>query len=364
MGTHGIILSDLTLFASDTYNRIVKIQEGVYLAKYTTFKIGGKARFFCVVTDEQELLEAVTFAKEKSFKIFILGGGSNILVSDYGFDGLVIKMDFKGIKIISDDKRSVILSVGAGENWDDLVAYTVDNNLSGIENLSAIPGTVGAGPVQNIGAYGSEIRETLVGVRVLDTSSMKFVDMGNADCRFAYRDSVFKHEKGKYIITRVDLKLNRDGQVNIDYKDLASYFSTRDLKNNSKPTLQEVRQAVIEIRASKLPDLNKWGTAGSFFKNPIISTEKLFELKKQYPDLPTFPELDGRVKVSLGWILDKVCNVKGVSIGGARVYEKQALVLVGKTGTTSEEVKKLAQELMKRVKDKVGIDIEPEVEWV
>jgi UDP-N-acetylmuramate dehydrogenase len=354
----------------------MNIREHVSLARYTTFKIGGAARFYCSVKNEDELVRACQFAKEKNLAVFILGGGSNVLISDKGFDGLVIRIRLKGIN--SEDievegaepggsksdnslQSRVLVTAAAGEQWDDLVDYSVSHGLYGIENLSAIPGTVGAAPVQNIGAYGSEIAETLIGVRALNTETMTFVQLSNEDCHFTYRDSIFKKEKGRYIITNIKLSLLRNGKINIGYKDLKEYF---EKNRKTSPTLAEVRDAVINIRWAKLPDWKLWGTAGSFFKNPIIPASQFSVLKAQYPELPGFPESGGRVKVSLGWILDKICNVKDMQKGNVRAYEKQALVLVAKPGATSEEVVALANELMRLVKEKTGIVIEGEVEWV
>jgi len=372
------------------------IQENIQLAEYTTFKIGGPARFFCAISDETSLAEAVRFAQAKDLPLFVLGGGSNILVSDKGFPGLVIKMEIGCIKeqklearslkleekqeqsnIPSSSKlqapssklpehgskfpASVLVSAGAGELWDGFVDWTVERGFYGIENLSAIPGTVGAAPVQNIGAYGAEASQAVSSVRALDTKSMKFVELANPDCGFAYRDSVFKRERGRYVITRVDFSLSKNGNVNTAYKDLREHFTRLQLTD---PTIRQVRDAVIAVRWHKLPDWKLWGTAGSFFKNPIVSAERFQELKAKYPDLPGFTEPDRRIKVSLGWILDKVCDVKGLKMGKASVYEKQALVLVAMSGTSAEEVVRLSQELMKRVRDKTGLDIEGEVEWV
>lgn len=333
----------------------MNIQENITLAQYTTFKIGGPAKFFAVCKSEDDLVEIVNFAKGKKLPIFILGGGSNILISDKGYKGLVIKMEIDGTDLSA-------VSAGAGIIWDDFVAETVANGLYGLENLSAIPGTVGAAPVQNIGAYGMDVSRAVLSVRALDTKSMKFIELSNADCKFDYRDSVFKHEKGRYVITRVDFKLTTGGKVNIEYKDLKEYF--QDRISVSRSDLAGVREAVVSIRAAKLPDWKKWGTAGSYFKNPIISKKKFESLKKKYPGLPGFPESDGSIKISLGWVLDKVCNFKGLSMGRVKIYEKQALVIVASAGATAEEVMKLAQELMREVKKKTGIMIEGEVEWV
>lgn len=339
----------------------IEIKENVPLAQYTTFKIGGPARYYCSVSNEDDLIEACRFARERNVPVFILGGGSNILVSDKGFGGLVIRMRMKGVYFHENGDGTVTVSSAAGELWDDLVERTVGAGLYGIENLSAIPGTVGAAPVQNIGAYGCDASATIVKVRAYDAQADRFVEMDNGECRFGYRDSVFKHDKRRHIITQVDFRLRRNGKVDISYQDLSGYFAEKGIAN---PTLRQVREAVIDVRWNKLPDWKLWGTGGSFFKNPVISSEHFADLKVKYPDLPGYREPDGRVKVSLGWILDKLCDAKGVCKGNACVYEKQALVLIAKPGARAEELVSLAHDLMHRVKDKTGIDVEGEVEWV
>jgi UDP-N-acetylmuramate dehydrogenase len=374
------------------------IQENIRLAEYTTFKIGGPARFFCSVENEDDVREAVVFAKKMKIPFFVIGGGSNLLISDNGFPGLVIKMENKGIEekvgrskeyevrsmkqkvggssgsLQSDpDFDSTIISAAAGESWDSFIDYTISKGYSGLENLSAIPGTVGATPVQNIGAYGAEAGQFISSVRAFDTRRMVFVNLSNKDCKFAYRDSMFKHRKGRYVVTRVDFKLKKDSTVNIEYKDLQKYFNDQGSMINGNDhtathlpilTPADVRKAVVDIRWKKLPDWKLWGTAGSFFKNPVVSALKYARLKKKYPDMPGFKESFGKVKIPLGWVLDNVCHVKGMQKGSVGTYEKQALVFVAKPGATSAEVVTLAQELMKKVKDATGITIEGEVEWV
>ncbi len=344
----------------------MKILEHVPLASYTTFKIGGPARFFCVCANELDLVEAVIYAKSKDLPIFVLGGGSNILISDEGFTGMVIKMEIKGIEYQgANPDGTVCVSAAAGETWDDLVNDTVGRGLYGLENLSAIPGSVGATPVQNIGAYGREASEVIESVRVLDTHTLQLFDLSNSECHFSYRDSVFKHVKGRYVITRVDFNLSPIGKPDIEYKELKNYFAPKFSDPAfTGPTLKEVRQAVIDVRWGKLPDWKLWGTAGSFFKNPMISTEHFSDLKQKYPEIMGFPEANGLIKVSLAWILDKVCNVKGLCVGNVCTYDKQALVVVTKPGAAASEVVELTHELMRRTKEKTGIEIEAEVEWV
>jgi UDP-N-acetylmuramate dehydrogenase len=343
----------------------MNIQENIPLAQLTTFKIGGPARFFCSVKDMKELKEAVAFAKDKGVPFFVLGGGSNLLIADAGFNGLVIKVEIMG-KEVKKKEEGDIVTAGAGEMWDDFVHWTIDQGFNGLENLSAIPGTVGAVPVQNIGAYGAEASQFVSSVHAFDAKEMKEVTLSGRDCHFGYRNSLFKHEKGRYVIAHVDFALKKDGKVNLEYKDVKEYFNKLQVASDKlqEITPAQVREAVINIRWNKLPDWNTWGTAGSFFKNPVVPKEKYEELKKIYPAMPGFPESDGSVKISLGWVLDNVCKVKGLMDGGVGTYEKQALVIVTKPGATSTEVVSFTHKLMDQVKEKLGITIEAEVEWV
>lgn len=334
----------------------MKIEKDKSLKEMTTFKIGGRAQFFCAVQSESDLEEAVKFAKENSLQFFVLGGGSNILISDKGFEGLVIKMEMMGIEFAGEK-----VNVKAGEDWDNFVNETVKRGLYGLENLSLIPGTVGAAPVQNIGAYGSEVKDTIESVRVFDTMKGEFRDFSNSECQFEYRNSIFKRKDNPFIIVSVTFVLKKNGQVNIDYKDLQEYFL---LKNNFKPSLTEVREAVISIRTAKLPDVRNVGTAGSFFKNPFLLHAQANELKKKYPELPIYTFNDESVKVSLAWILDKVCGYKGATKGNVGTYKNQALVLVNNGNATAEEIKEFAHEIKRVVKEKTAIDIEEEVQYV
>jgi len=344
----------------------MKILENVPLSQYTTFKIGGKARFFCAVRNEKEMVEAVLFARGKDVRFIVLGGGSNVLISDAGYSGLVIKNEITGIEIINKGENEYILSAGAGEVWDEVVKRSVDENLHGIENLSAIPGTTGAAPIQNIGAYGTDIADVVHKVRVLNTQNMTFEELACEDCDFGYRDSIFKKQRGKYIVTRVSMVLIKGDATEISYKDLKLYFENKGYseKDGRLPSVSEVRDAVLYIRSNKLPDWKKWGTAGSFFKNPIISKIKYDELKQKYPELPGYEEPGDKVKVALGWVLDHVCKVRGVTNGNVGTYEKQALVIVSKPGATAEEVVSFSREIMDKVYNSLGIKIEAEVEWV
>ncbi|HLP43967.1 MAG TPA: UDP-N-acetylmuramate dehydrogenase [Candidatus Nanoarchaeia archaeon] len=323
------------------------------LAPYTSFRIGGPASFLIEADSEDVLKVAVEYAHHKILPIFVLGEGSNVLISDEGFKGLVIQVNIRGVEFPEPN----LLVAGAGEHWDDVVAMAVAKNLSGIENLSYIPGSVGATPVQNIGAYGTEIKEVIEWVEAFDPKTMSVRRLTNAECRFGYRNSLFKSGDGKHlIVVRVAFRLKENGAPNISYKDLALYFSG---KHN--PTITEVRQAVIDIRKKKLPDIKEVGTAGSFFKNPIISRDAYTALLKKYPDMPSFPTNDGKKKIPLAWILDKVCNLNGYREGNVGLYKTQPLALVNFGNGTANEIKNLAEKISNQVKEKTGIEIEWEV---
>jgi len=368
----------------------LNIREHVSLRDFTTFRIGGPARFFCEVLNEAELTEAFAFVREHSDKkngvqhglpIFILAGGSNILISDEGFDGLVIKMNIHGVHFDEVSANSEIFVVsGAGENWDEFVGECVKHGLAGLENLSGIPGTVGAAPVQNIGAYGVEVARSIQSVRVFDTEDSSWKVFSKAECEFEYRDSIFKKTKNKnggarYIITSVTFALKKfisadATPLDINYKDVAEYFSNAHVSPASTPA--DVRTAIVSIRTRKLPDVRVIGTAGSFFKNPIISEDHYFGLKKTYPDIPGFVAGDGVMKVPLAWILDHICGYRGVLKGNVGTYKNQALVIVNHflqtdsviSGATASEIKAFADTIIAMVKEKTSIDIEPEVQYV
>ncbi len=342
------------------------ILENIPLQEYTTFRIGGPARYFVCAETIEDVRDSLAFAHAKKIPVFILGGGSNILVSDEGFSGLVIKMEIVGIDI---DKETI--TAGAGVNWDKLVACTVEKNLHGLENLSLIPGTVGAAPVQNIGAYGAEVKDAIAWVEVLDKESWEMKKLSKEECAFGYRTSIFKKPEGKkYIITRVAFALAKNGKANFEYKDLKSYFAKQEI---ASPAAHQVREAVIVIRNQKLPDVKKLGTAGSFFKNPIVSKEKLAELLKKFPEIVSFPvsnssyakaSEDDFVKISAAWLLDKVCGFKGYREGDVGSYQNQALVLVNFGSASAKDIKSLAAKMSVCALEKTGIVLEQEVEYV
>lgn len=333
----------------------MKILQDISLAPYTTFRIGGPAAHFCVAKSEQDVKEAVEFARTKKMPLFVLGGGSNLVIADRGFSGLVVKMEMKGLEFTGD---SVVAA--AGESWDGLVAEAVARGLWGLENLSGIPGTVGASPVQNIGAYGTEVMDVIGSVRAIDGTTGEMREFTNAECRFSYRDSFFKTPAGKqWIILSVSFRLSSKPAPNISYKDLRESFST-----NPAPSQADIRAAVLAIRAKKFPDLSRIGTAGSFWKNPIISRAEFEQLALKYPGIPSFPAENDRIKVPLAWILDKVCALKGYTEGGVALFENQPLVLVARPGATADQIAAFESRIKAIVAEKTGIAIEKEVQFV
>ncbi|MEI6528172.1 MAG: UDP-N-acetylmuramate dehydrogenase [bacterium] len=341
---------------------MLEIQENVKLNNYTTFRVGGSARYFIVVKNTADLEKVADFVRERCVPFFILGGGANLLVNDGGYAGLVIKNEIKGKEIIEVSENKVLLRVGAGEDWDETVEFAVENGFGGLENLSGIPGTVGASPVQNIGAYGAEVKDCIVSVDVFNLETGRGEVYYNQECEFAYRWSIFKKSGNKkFVITAVTFDLKKDNKANIVYKDLQKYFSDRKI---AKPSIKEVREAVLVIRGEKLPDLKTFGCGGSFFKNPIVEESVCVELVEKYPGLPAYNEMDGRKKISLAWILDRVCGLKGYREGAVGLYEKQPLILVNHGGANAGQIKAFAEKIAQIVREKTGVEVEWEVELV
>lgn len=333
--------------------------ENVDLSAYTTLRIGGPARFLFRVTSRAGLDHALAFAHQRRLPHFILGSGSNLLVSDRGFPGVVIKMELPGVSF---KRRGEALNVtaNAGENWDAFVAQTVTRGAWGLENLSWIPGTVGAAPVQNIGAYGAEVKDCIESVRVLHAVTGAERVLTNPECRFAYRDSLFKGPEGKNeIILSVTFRLSLAPRPNLAYKDLQQHFG-----DQTAPSQAEIRAAVIAIRQAKFPDLAQVGTAGSFWKNPVLAPDEFTRLKDKFPGVPAFPAADGRVKVSLAWILDRVCGLRGHHRNHVRLFENQPLVLVTEKGASAADVLAFESEIRALVAAKTGLSIEREVNFV
>ena len=328
------------------------------LRLHTTFRAGGPARFWVEATTEGEIMEAVAWAQGRGLPVFVLGGGSNVLASDEGFGGVVIHLATRGIQTAEADGGMEVVAA-AGEDWDALVAWAVERGLFGLENMSLIPGQVGAAVVGNIGAYGAEVKDTLRWAEALEMSTGVIRRFTRDECEFGYRRSFFKTRAGRgWVVVRAGFGLSKRGAVNTAYRDVKEFFSK---PGSAAPTLAGVREAVMAIRRGKLPDLARIGTAGSFFKNPVIPRADFEALAARHPGLPGHDEGNGRVKVPLGWILDKVCGLKGIRRGCVGTHPGQALVIVNDGGTAAA-VAALAEEMAQAVKAKTGLDVEWEVE--
>lgn len=336
------------------------IQTDIPLKDYSTMRLGGTAKALTTIKSKKDLAEALAWAKERDLPTLMLGGGSNVIFSD-GYPGLVMINALHGFEIIHEDKTSATLRVGAGENWDDIVARTVAQGLSGIERLSAIPGTAGATPVQNVGAYGSEIRDVLVSLEALNTRTNKFVTLTNADCHFSYRDSIFKSTKDRhYIITSITIKLSKLPPEPPFYESLQEYLSRNHITEYSPAAL---RGAVVAIRAKKLPDPQIVANTGSFFKNPIVIHGKLAQLLDSYPDMPHYEMPDGQAKLSAGWLIDQA-GLKGYRSHGMKIYEHNALVFVNESAKSYADLEAFKQEIIDRVKQFFDITLEQEPELI
>ncbi len=336
---------------------IMNIGRHISLKGFNTFGIDAQAQYFAEVN---ALADFLALKEEKIYKTtdhLVLGGGSNILFTK-NYAGLVIKNNLKGIEIIKQDEISVWVKVSAGEVWHDLVMWCVKNNYGGLENLSLIPGCVGAAPMQNIGAYGVEIKDNCETVFALDMETGKEKIFSNKDCKFGYRESVFKHElKNKYFITGVVFKLNKKPVFNTSYGAIEQELAAMGVKELS---IKAISDAVMRIRSSKLPDPKEKGNAGSFFKNPEVSKEKHDTLKQQFEKLVAYPLDNGNFKLAAGWLIEQ-CGLKGRSVGKAAVHDKQALVLVNLGGAVGSDVYKLSEEVLQAVKEKFGVQLEREV---
>lgn len=343
--------------ANALYYTHMDIHTNIPLANFTTMKLGGPARFMTEVRTADEVAAAYRNAKSQSLPVFILGGGSNVIAKDEGFAGLVMRIRIPGFEIINDDINTTTIKIGAGEDWDSVVKRTVDMRLSGIEALSAIPGTTGAAPVQNIGAYGQEIADTLQSVDVYDSQTDSFATFAASDCGFAYRHSIFRGDQiGRYVIISVTLKLSKTSPNPPFYDALQSYFDERSI---TLFTQQVVRDAVVDIRANKLPDPTILPNAGSFFKNAVVEDWQLNDLRAIAPDVPTYDMGDGRFKVPSGWLIEHA-GLKGALIHGMRVHDKNTLVLINESATSYHDLAQARDEIIGKVRDTFRIQIEQE----
>lgn len=337
----------------------MNIQENISLKLLNTFGFDQTARFFTVVESKESLKSALTWAREKEVRILILGGGSNVLLTE-DFEGLVIKMEMKGIELVREDENHIWVKVGAGEVWHDLVCYAIERNWAGIENLSLIPGTVGASPMQNIGAYGVEISEVFDSLEALNRLTLEMKTFSADACQFGYRKSVFKYTlKDQYVICSVTFKLNKVPEFHVAYGAIQEVLKEKGIE---RLTIKAVSDAVIEIRRSKLPDPTEIGNAGSFFKNPTIPKSQFDALKSEFPEMPGYPNQDG-IKVPAGWLIEQA-GWKGKRTGQVGVHAKQALVLVHYGKGKGSEVKTLSQQIEQSVREKFGIDLDAEVNFI
>lgn len=333
------------------------LREQVALAPYTTFGIGGPARWFVEAADEDSLVEAIRFARERSAPLFVLGGGSNLLVSDRGFPGVVVRIALTGI-----EQRANIFSVAAGENWDAFVSHAIENGFGGLECLAGIPGTVGGTPVQNVGAYGQEVSSTIVSVRVLDRDHLTFSSLAASACGFAYRRSIFNStHRDRFIVTRVDFQLHPKAVPVLEYPDLQRWFQRRA----DTPSLAEAATVVREIRHRKGmllvegdPDCH---SAGSFFRNPVVSQSRFSEVAAKAPaPPPCFPAPAGQVKIPAAWLVENSGFHKGLALGAAGISSRHALALINRGGATAAEVLALRDRIVAAVDKKFGILLEQE----
>lgn len=337
------------------------MQENVDLAPYNSFGLRVSARYFTRVETHEQLQSALAFCHDEALPLLVLGGGSNILLRE-DFPGLVLQMAILGITQEESVEGRVKVTAASGENWHRLVEHCLANGWHGLENLALIPGCVGAAPMQNIGAYGVEVKDFITEVQVLDIASGAVETLSNAQCKFGYRDSVFKGSlKGQKIVLSVSFELQRSASPNLSYAALADALADK----GAHVSPQAIFDTVCSIRREKLPDPKVLGNAGSFFKNPVLSLAAFAQLQHDYPDIPSFAVLGGTDarKVPAAWLIEQA-GWKGKQNGGAAVYEKQALVIVNRNNATAQEVEELALAIIASVAQRFGVQLEPEVQWI
>lgn len=353
------------------------MKTNVNLRPYNSFGFDAIAKYFVETNAINDLQTLIRSGELKKHKTLILSGGNNILFQEAVFEGLVVYINTKGLEILSEDENEVVVRAQAGEDWPDFVRFCVCKGWHGIENLAHIPGKVGAAPVQNIGAYGMELKDSLLQCEAIAMGTGETRVFTKEECRFGYRESIFKNElKGQYVITSVDFLLKKNAPLNLEYGNIKAYLEQNGIEN---PTLQQLHDAICAIRDSKLPDVKQIGSAGSFFKNPVIDREQYEALQKKYPNMPHYDEPNGKVKVPAGWLIEHTSpsalrqaqgpQCSGTSWKGWRdehvgVYEKQALVLVHYGGGKGQDIVELAQRIQDSVEAKFGIKISPEVKFV
>ena len=332
------------------------IQKDISLKKYNTFGIDAKAKFFCEINSIPELKKALELKGYPN--LFVLGGGSNMLITK-DLENLVLHINLKGIEVVSENKDEAIIKVNAGENWHDMVLWALDHDYGGLENLSLIPGNTGTAPIQNIGAYGVELKDTFVSCEAMEISTRELKTFTKEECQFGYRDSYFKNEGlGKYIITSVSFKLTkRNHKLHVDYGAIISELQHRGITN---PNIRDVSNAVISIRQSKLPDPKELGNSGSFFKNPVVDRPQFDNFTRLNPTAPFYKVSENEFKIPAGWLIEQ-CGYKGKRFGDAGVHKNQALVLVNYGDASGADIIELAENIIESVMQRFGIMISPEV---
>ena len=334
----------------------MEIKENISLQSLHSFGCNEKANYFAKIDSNEAIEQRIQWAKEKNIPYLILGAGSNILFTKT-FEGLVLKMEIMGIKKLKETASEVFLEVGAGENWHHFVSYCVQKGWGGVENLSLIPGTVGAASIQNIGAYGVEAKDSIASVTAYDTQSNQFISLQNSECSFGYRTSLFKIEKTRYIISSVQFVLQKQPIFRTDYGAIKEVLHQ---KNNKQPSLEAISNAVIQIRSEKLPDPKKLGNAGSFFKNPTIPKDFFEVLVAKFPKMIAYPITDDSYKIAAGWLIE-ACGWKGIQKGNVGCYEKQSLVIVHYKNGPGMEIFNFSEEIIQSVLAKFEILLEREV---
>jgi len=335
----------------------MQIQENISLKKYNTFGIDVQAAYFSSFSSVDEIPELLEFAGDRQLSRLVLGGGSNILLTDH-FKGVVLKNDIRGIEELHEDADYIYVKAGAGENWHDFVLFCIGRNWAGLENLSLIPGNVGASPMQNIGAYGVEIRDVFLDLEAYDMQENRICTFTNVDCEFGYRESVFKKRgKDRFIILSVTFRLRKRPVFHTSYGTLEQELEKMNIRELN---IRAVSQAVINIRRSKLPDPQQIGNAGSFFKNPEVTEEVFQNLKEAFPGIPGYRTLGGKIKLAAGWLIEQ-CGWKGYRNGDAGCHAKQALVLVNYGNARGSEIYRLSEEILQSVLRKFNVLLEREV---
>ena len=333
------------------------VMTNISLKQYTTMKLGGETRYMATADSADDVVSLYRNARKENLPIFVLGGGSNVITHDEVFEGIVLLNKIKGFEVISETDETTDVKIGAGEVWDEVVEKAIGLGLQGIEAMSGIPGTAGAAPVQNVGAYGQEIADTLISLEAYDSKTDTIVTISADECDFSYRNSIFRDkEKGRYCILNITLRLNKAEPKPPYYASLQRYIDENDIR---EVNLSVIRVAVLNIRSEKLPDPAELPSAGSFFKNALVEKWKLEELQKEYSDIPNYAMSNGRYKIPTGWLIDKA-GLRGYRSHGMRVYEKNALVLVNDSATGYDDLATIREEIVQIVFDKFGIKIEQE----